>query len=337
MKLGINGFGRIGRAIFKINQKYKFFDIVGINDLDDADNMLYLLKHDSTYGRYEESVELRGGCLHTEGQSIEYSTEPDIEKVGWIDKVDVIIDATGVSGNARKLKKLIDGGSIKKAVITHCSGDVDKTIIMGANEGEYNAGEHDLVSSSICDANAVAQVLKIVDDNWGIESCFLTTLHPWLSYQNLVDGTVASVSKPGNIWKDYSLGRSAVNNLIPKNTTAAKAVLEVLPSLTGKLEAMSFRVPTDVVTCSDITINCEKTLDLGEVGKVFQNHQNCFFTINEESKVSVDYKKTEHSAILDAQWTKVLGGNVLKLVVWYDNEWAYAHRALDVARMVLNE
>jgi glyceraldehyde 3-phosphate dehydrogenase len=337
MKLGINGFGRIGRAIFKINQKHDFFDVIGINDIDDAENMSYLLKYDSTYGRYEDDITTSSGVLCVGEKRIKHTNSPELENVEWVDEVDVIIDATGISDNVKKLKRLIEDGRIKKAVITHCSGDVDKTIIMGANESEYDDSRHDLVSSSICDANAVAQVLKIVNENWKIKSCMLTTLHPWLSYQNLVDGTVASISNPGNVWKDFSLGRSAVNNLIPKNTTAAKAVLEVLPELKGKLDAMSFRIPTDVVTCSDITIFCEEDVTPEEALKVFEESQNNFLTVNKESKVSVDYKMTEHSAILDAQWIKVLNNNVLKLVVWYDNEWAYACRALDVARMVTGE
>ena len=325
MKLGINGFGRIGRAIFKINQKHSFFNVVGINDINNIENMAYLLKYDSTYGRFEADI-----------KETKYTSELNIENIEWVDEVDIVIDATGVSENVKKLKTMLDEKRLAKAVITHCSDDVDKTIIMGANESEYDKKNHNLVSSSICDANAVAQVLKIVNDRWKIKNCFFTTLHPWLSYQNLVDGTVSSVSKPGNIWKDYSLGRSAVNNLIPKNTTAAKAVLEILPELEGKLDAMSFRVPTDVVTCSDITIFCENEFNLKEVLEVFKASQNDFLTVNEESKVSVDYKMTEHSAILDAQWIKVLNKNTLKLVVWYDNEWAYARRALDVARMALN-
>ena len=337
MKLGINGFGRIGRAIVKLNEKYNYFDIVGINDLDDAaDNMAYLFKYDSTYGRFDGEVVHENGFIIIDSKEIKYSSQKNIKDIEWIDEVDVMIDATGVSENVEVLRELLESNRLQRACITFCSKKVDKTIIMGANEGEFDSRIHKLVSSSICDANAVAQVLKIVNDNWGIRNCFLTTLHPWLSYQNLIDGTVKSTSNPGNIWKDYSLGRSAVGNLIPKNTTAVQAVLDVLPELEGKLEAMSFRIPTDVVTCSDITINCEKNLILEEVLEVFDRSQNDFLTVSRGSKVSVDYKMTEHSAILDAQWTKILDKRVLKLVVWYDNEWAYAKRALDVARY-LNE
>jgi len=333
MKLGINGFGRIGRAIVKINQKHKYFDIVGINDLDDAlDNMAYLFKYDSTYGRFDGEVSHEDGYLILDSKKIKYTSQVNLKDIDWMSEADVVIDATGVSENVEALRELLDMNVLKRACITFCSNKVDKTVVMGANENELDPRIHKLISSSICDANAVAQVLKIVNDNWGIENCFLTTLHPWLSYQNLIDGPVRSISNPGNIWKDYSLGRSAIGNLIPKNTTAAKAVLEILPELRGKLEAMSFRIPTDVVTCSDMTIYCENDLDLEEVQDIFQMSQSDFLTVNTQSKISVDYKMTTHSAILDAQWTKTLGKNVLKLVVWYDNEWAYANRALDVAR-----
>ena len=164
MKLGINGFGRIGRAIFKINQNHNFFNVVGVNDTDDVENMAYLLKYDSTYGRFETDI-----------KEIKYTSELNVENIEWVDEVDVLIDATGVSENVKKLKTMLDQKRLTKAVITHCSDDVDKTIIMGANELEYNEKKHDLVSSSICDANAVAQVLKIVNDKWKIKNCFFTT------------------------------------------------------------------------------------------------------------------------------------------------------------------
>lgn len=337
VKIGINGFGRIGRCIFKINEKHEFFEIVAVNDIDpDLKNLLYLLKYDTTYGTYDKEIEyIDESHFSLDGKIIKYSANSSIEDVAW-NGAEVIIDASGVEKNVIGSKKLVEDGIINKVVITHASKHVEQTIIMGVNEAEYD-GKANVVSSSICDANAVAQVLKHVDDEWGIKNCFFTTLHPWLSYQNLVDGTLASISSPGHFWNDYALGRGATESMIPKPTTAAKAVLKVLPNMKDKIDALSFRTPTTIVSSSDMTITCNKEITAEEVRDSLKKKAdgNSFLAYNEESLVSVDYKGTEHSSIVDGQWVRVLDKNVLKLVVWYDNEWGYSARALDVARLSL--
>ena len=337
VKIGINGFGRIGRCIFKINEKHQFFEIVAVNDIDpDLKNLLYLLKYDTTYGTYDKEIEyIDENHFSIDGKTIKYSANSSIEEVSW-NGAEVIIDASGVEKNVLGSKKLVEDGIINKVIITHASKHVDQTIIMGVNESEYDGDAH-VVSSSICDANAVAQVLKHVDDEWGIKNCFFTTLHPWLSYQNLVDGTLASISSPGHFWSDYALGRGASESMIPKPTTAANAVLKVLPDLRNKIDAISFRTPTTIVSSSDMTITCKEGINAEEVQRFFKQKakDNNYMAYNEESLVSVDYKQTEHSSIVDGQWVRVLDGNVLKLVVWYDNEWGYSARALDVARLSL--
>ena len=182
IKIGINGFGRIGRAIFKINQKHNYFDIVHVNDIDpDLKNMIYLLKNDSTYGKYDKDVRyIDDNHFSVDGMKISYSAEDYIENVNW-NGADIVICATGIKENVNGAKKLIEKSIIKKAVVTHSSKIVDNTIIMGVNESEYNHEEDHLVSSSICDANAVAQALNHIDQQWGIKNCFFTTLHPCLS------------------------------------------------------------------------------------------------------------------------------------------------------------
>ena len=184
IKIGINGFGRIGRAIFKINQKHNYFDIVHVNDIDpDLKNMIYLLQYDSTYGKYEKNVTyVDENHFSVDGKVISYSAEDYIENVDW-NGADLIICATGIKKNIIGVKNLIKNNFIKKAVVTHASDLVDNTIIMGVNENEYNNEKDNLLSSSICDANAVAQALNLIDNKWGIKNCFFTTLHPWLSYQ----------------------------------------------------------------------------------------------------------------------------------------------------------
>lgn len=337
IKIGINGFGRIGRAIFKINQKNKYFQIVCINDIDpNLENMLYLLKYDSTYGRYNKEVKfVNKNCFSIENQVIKYSSENYIENVNW-NGAEIIICATGIKKNIEGAQNLINTGIIKKALITHSSSLVDHTIIMGVNENEYDENTHNLLSSSICDANAVAQALFNVDKNWGIKNCFFTTLHPWLSYQNLVDGSIKSVSSPGHYWNDFALGRSSTESMIPKLTTAAKAIIDVLPKFENKIDAISYRTPTAIVSSSDITITCETNLNAQEVKNYFLklSENNRYLYYNEESLISLDYKQTEYSAIIDGQWIKVLDNNVLKLIVWYDNEWGYSARAIDLARLI---
>ena len=337
IKIGINGFGRIGRAIFKINQKNKYFKIVCVNDIDpDLKNMLYLLKYDSTYGKYDKNVKfIDDNNFSVDGDLIKYSSEDYIENVDWSNS-DVIICASGIKKNIEGARNLLNKNIIKKAVVTHASNLVDQTIIMGVNENEYDGHKQNLISSSICDANAVAQALYHVDNQWGIKNCFFTTLHPWLSYQNLVDGTIKSVSSPGHFWRDYALGRSSTESMIPKLTTASDAVSNVLPQFKNKIKAISFRTPTAIVSSSDMTITCDKMIMAGEGKEYFKGlaENNTYLGYNEESLTSIDYKQNEHSSIIDGQWVNVLDDNVLKLIVWYDNEWGYSARVVDVVRLV---
>ncbi len=337
IKIGINGFGRIGRALFKINQKHNYFDVVHINDIDpDLKNMIYLLQYDSTYGKYEKDIEyIDETHFSIDGKVISYSAEDYIENVDW-NGAELIVCATGIKKNIIGVKNLINKSIIRKAVVTHASDLVDNTIIMGVNEDEYKSDEDNLLSSSICDANAVAQALYHIDNKWGIKNCFFTTLHPWLSYQNLVDGTLKSISSPGHFWKDYALGRSATESMIPKLTTAASAVINVLPNLKNKVDAISFRTPTAIVSSSDMTITLNKNIDENEVKQYFKTiaKGNKYMLYNDESLISIDYKQTEESSIIDGQWIKVLDKNVLKIVLWYDNEWGYSASALGVAKLI---
>ena len=339
-KIGINGFGRIGRSIFKIIMQHNYFDIVAVNDIDpDLKNLIYLLKYDTTYGNYSKEVEyIDEENFSVDNNIVKYSAKDYIENVDW-NGAEIIICATGIEKNIVGARNLLNNGIVEKVVITHASSLVDQTIVMGVNENDYLGDKHNLVSSSICDANAVAQVLRHVDDQWGIKNCFFTTLHPWLSYQNLVDGGLGSISSPGHFWKDYALGRSATESMIPKPTTAAKAVLDVIPKLRGKIDALSFRTPTAIVSSSDMTITCNTNIQAEEVERYFleATKNNSYMAFNKESLVSIDYKQTEHSAIIDGQWIKVLDDNILKLIVWYDNEWGYSARAIDVARLLVGE
>ena len=338
IRVGINGFGRIGRVLTRICLGEPDVQVVAINELDpDVVNLAYLLKYDSLYGRLDQSIATDGASIVVGDRVIPVYHSSYSGAVPWRDhQVDVVIEATGVSTNADAAHDIVTMGQVSKVVITNTHRNVDATIIMGVNESSYQQDLHHVLSSSICDANAVAPVLHEIDRRWGIESAFITTLHPWLSYQNLLDGPLSSVASPGHAWQDFSLGRASVMNLIPKDTTAGIATCTVLPHLAGAIEAISFRVPTHIVSASDISIcvRCATTAD--EVNLVFAEAERArpnVVRLEREPLVSSDYLRMRQSCIVDARRTKVIGGRMLKVVTWYDNEWGYSNRVLDVARL----
>ena len=335
-RIGINGFGRVGRCVAKILMNRPDLELVAINDLDtDYSNLSYLFNYDSTYGRSDARMETDGKACHLNDKTLAMSSVANIDGVAWEkSRVDVVIDSSGVTENVHLAHRLTDTGRVKKVLVTHSPPeDVDHVIIMGVNESTYRSNEHHVVSSSICDANAIAPVLVELDKAFGIRHCSITTLHPWLSYQNLVDAPLRSVSKPGHFWKDYSLGRASVGALIPKETTAAKAIVKVCSQFEGKLEGFSYRIPTNVVTSADLTFVTEKPTTRAQLRHVLEDFAKAspFVSLNRESLISVDYERTEHSAIIDDQWTRVLGDHMGKIILWYDNEWGYSSRVADIA------
>jgi len=339
IRVGINGFGRIGRALTRILLNSPDIQLVVINELDnDVANLAYLLKYDTLYGRLGMDVGVNNHSLVINDKFIPVFSAEKITDVEW-DKydLDVLIEASGVGANVRLAHEFIAKKIVPKVVVTNASSNVDKTIIIGVNESEYESSNHHVISSSICDANAVAPLLNLVDKNWGIEAVFLTTLHPWLSYQNLLDGPVSSILSPGHSWGDYSLGRASASNLIPKDTTAGMATSVVLPQLLGVIEALSFRVPTHIVSASDLAIKLKKTTTISEVNSCFEEIAKKYphvFCLEKEALVSSDYTGAQQSCIVDARRTRVINGTFLKMVAWYDNEWGYSNRVLDVARLV---
>ncbi len=340
IRIGLNGFGRIGRAIARIAILSKDCELCVINELDpDVGNSAYLLNYDSIYGRFPNKITAQRNSFLCQRKTIPVYSYPEIEKVPWAKhKIDILIDATGIEENVATSRKLIKQ-KVPKVIITHNSNNVDATIVLGVNEGEYNPAKHHIVSSSICDTSAIAPVLHEVNKAWGVENCFVTTLHPWLSYQNLLDGSIRSVSNPGHFWKDYCLGRNSALSLIPKDTTAAQSTVKVLPELKGKLEAISFRVPTNIVSASDLTISVKNKTSAREVNSHFKrksDDNSGIFELQEESLVSIDHRGTDKSAIIDAKRTKVLNNRMIKIIIWYDNEYGYSHKVIDIARLIKN-
>jgi len=340
VRVGINGFGRIGRALFRIARQDSRFDVVAVNDIDpNVENHAYLVKFDSHYGwlREEVSGSTDERCLRIDGRSIPFHARADVADVPWHEHdVDVVIDASGVATNLASARSAIESGRVPKMIVTNAPATgTDVTIVFGVNEHAYDHGSHHLISASICDVMSSAVVLNILDKRFGIRSGFMTTMHPWLSYQNLLDGSVKSVSSPGHYWDDFALGRASNVNLIPKKTTLVPALSKVLPHVAGKIQAMSFRVPTAAVTVSDVVLELEKATTTEEVNALLKDHAGSNARIlgyQEEQRVSSDFMGIEQSVFVDGRWTAANNeGRTLRLVLWYDNEWGYSQRVADLA------
>lgn len=340
INIGINGLGRIGRAIFRINLNKNVFNVVAINDINPSiENLSYMLKYDSTYGSLNSEINYDKNSLLIEDKDpIKVYNYELISEVPWDEhNVDVIIDASGVNENLLhkdKLKKL----GIKKQIVTNTPDEdtIDKYIIMGINENEAKKKNNFLISSSICDASAVAPVLNILNQHYGIEHGFLTTLHPWLSYQNLVDGPSRSFAYPGTINSNFTLGRASINTIIPKTTSAIRASAKVLGMLNQKFQSLSFRVPTSIVSTADISVKLNKKVikeDIIEIFDKIEKEQEFKIIKNNFSPlVSTDFTGSEYSAIIDHRWTQANESNFLKLILWYDNEWGYSSRVVDLVK-----
>ncbi|WP_417814265.1 glyceraldehyde 3-phosphate dehydrogenase NAD-binding domain-containing protein [Thalassospira alkalitolerans] len=337
LKIAINGFGRIGRMVARQINDRDDMEIVLINDLmENLQNLVYLYNYDSNYGRSPEKAVIGGDNLISFGKGeVVVTRSQDIMDIEIADKsVDVVIDASGVASNAKNGRKLVDSGLTRFTVVTHAPGEgMDKHVILGVNDQSLDPAIHKCVSSSICDANAIAHPIKLLEDEYGIEHGFVTTLHPWLSYQNLVDGPVNSQSQPAHYWEDFSLGRSSVNAIIPKGTTAIKAIAHILPDIPEKIQGFSYRIPTGVVCTADLTLTLKQQVTAEEINELLERQfaNSEYVALNRESRISVDYEMDQHSVTLDLQWTAVSGGNTVKLVCWYDNEWGYAARVVDLA------
>jgi glyceraldehyde 3-phosphate dehydrogenase len=344
IRVGINGFGRIGRAIFRANCEKQAFKVVAVNDINpDIGNIAYTLNYDSLYDRLRLPfrVDEEAGVIYTEQDSIAVFHESSIDEVPWEEAdVDVVIDASGVLANVLASRAVVEKGRARKVMVTHSPNEgVDFTMVLGANEEQLDLERHDVIASSICDATAIAPVLKVMKEAFGIRSGYVTTLHPWLNYQNLMDGPASSWSVPGEIYHHYALGRSVIGNIIPKPTSAMQATCRVLEGVSEEMiGSFSYRTPTAIVGSADITLVTEQEVTREEVLAVFEKSEReqrwSILHSNIEPLVSLDFKKSEHSAVVDMRWTNVVGANVVKLVLWYDNEWGYASRVVDQVAFV---
>lgn len=347
MKIAINGFGRIGRVITRINAEKYLFDIVNINDIiPSIENMAYLYKYDSTYGKYSGSVSIEKNNILIDGKKSLYSSFQDIREIPFVEVIDVFIDSSGDSKNIKLAKDLINSGKIKKYIFTMSSNMVEEEIIYGVNHLQINS-QSKIFSSSICDANAIAHLLNVIDNKYEIMSGSVITIHPWLTYQNLLDGAAKGISPDPNKYTpslennshlvgNFALGRSSISSLIPKETTAIPATEKVLKNLSGKIMSFSYRVPTSTVASASIFLNTSKIIEK----KIFLNDleelcKNGIVRLNFEHLTSKDYEKEMASSVVDANYINI-SKNQIQFILWYDNEWGYSSRVLDLAQYISN-
>lgn len=327
MKLGINGFGRIGRIVFRSTVKRNDVDVVAINDLLDVDHLAYLLKYDSVHGRFDGEVEVKDGNLVVNGKTIRVTAERDPKNLKWDEAgVDVVAECTGIFTTMETAQYHIDGGA-KKVAISAPSKDAPM-FVMGVNDDKLTAN-HTIVSNASCTTNCLAPLAKVIEDNFGIEEALMTTIHAATSTQYTVD----SPSR-----KNYRLGRSAINNIIPTSTGAAKAVGKVIPELDGKLTGMAFRVPTVDVSVVDLTVKTSKETSLEEIKTAMKNAANGSMAgvlgYTEDAVVSQDFVGEPRTSVFDADSAIELNSKFFKLVSWYDNEFGYSTKLVDLALKV---
>ncbi|MBF1994153.1 glyceraldehyde-3-phosphate dehydrogenase [Serratia symbiotica] len=323
IKVGINGFGRIGRIVFRAAQERSDIEIVAINDLLDAEYMAYMLKYDSTHGRFNGTVEVKDGHLVVNGKTIRVTAEKDPANLKWNEVgVDVVAEATGIFLTDETARKHIVAGA-KKVVMTGPSKDATPMFVRGANFEKY-AGQ-DIVSNASCTTNCLAPLAKVINDNFGIIEGLMTTVHATTATQKTVDSPSL---------KDWRGGRGASQNIIPSSTGAAKAVGVVLPELKGRLTGMSFRVPTPNVSVVDLTVRLEKPATYEEIKKVIKDaaegSMKGVLGYIEDDVVSTDFNGETLTSVFDAKAGIALNDKFVKLVSWYDNETGYSHKVLDL-------
>ena len=324
-KIAINGFGRIGRNAFKLAFERDDIEVVAINDLTDTKTLAHLLKHDSTYGTYHHDVSYDDNSIFVAGKQIRVLAEKDPALLPWGEfGVDVVIEATGLFVQSEKARAHINAGAKKVVISAPAKGEGAKFIVLGVNEHELTR-EDDIISNASCTTNCIAPVMAILEREFGIEKSLMTTVHSYTASQRILDAPA----------KDLREARSAAENIVPTTTGAAIATAKVIPSLAGKFDGLSVRVPTAVVSLSDITAVLKRNTTKEEINEVFKRaaadpFYQGILTVTEEPLVSTDFKGNSHSSIVDLELTNVVGGNLVKIVAWYDNEWGYSNRLVEI-------
>jgi len=332
-KIGINGFGRIGRQVLKAIKKYHNdqFDVAAINDLYAPEDNARLFKYDSNYGIYQGSVEVKDGNLVVDGDVIQVFAERDPGKLPWKNLgVDIVIESTGVFKDTSKSpgpQSHIEAGA-KKVIISAPAKGEDLTVVIGVNDELYDTEIHHIISNASCTTNCLAPPVKVLHDKFGIVKGLMTTIHSYTTTQRILDLAHS----------DPRRARAAALNIIPATTGAATALSKVIPEMKGKFDGFALRVPTPTVSIVDMVIELEKEVSIDEVNGVLKEASEGalkgIMGYTEELLVSMDYKGNPLSSIIDSDLTKVLGGNMVKVVSWYDNEWGYSSRTVDMAALI---
>lgn len=331
IKVGINGFGRIGRNVLRSALGDDNFDFVAVNDLTDTKTLAHLLKYDSVMGNLEQEISSDEDSITVAGDSFRVFSQRDPEKIPWEEVgAEVVIESTGLFRDRESAAKHLRG-PVKKVVISAPGKSPDLTVVLGVNQGAYDPQSHHVVSNASCTTNCLAPVAKVIHENFGVKNAQMTTIHAYTNGQSLLDLP----------HKDLRRARAAALSMIPTSTGAAKAVALVIPELEGKFEGISVRVPTPNVSLVDVVINVEKSTDTDSVNAVLKNAAEGdlkgILGFSEEPLVSIDYRGNSNSSIVDAENTSVLDGNSVKILSWYDNEWGYSCRVRDLIKFMADQ
>ena len=327
INVAINGFGRIGRLVLRAGIKDKNINWIAVNDITDAKTLSHLFKYDSVHGRYGGKVEHTDNSLVIDGKKIKVLSILEPQKLSWKDmKIDVVVESTGKFTDREAAGQHLKAGA-KKVLISAPAKNPDITIVIGVNDKLYDKNKHHIVSNASCTTNCLAPIVKILNDNFGIKRGFMTTIHAYTADQRLVDAP----------HKDLRRARHAALSIIPTSTGAAKSVAEVIPELKGKLDGLAFRVPVASGSVTDFVCELEKNVTKEEINKAFEQASKKLKGILEytsEPIVSVDVIKDSNSSIFDSELTNVIEGNFVKVIAWYDNEWGFSERMIDVIKLI---
>ncbi|MCL0093057.1 type I glyceraldehyde-3-phosphate dehydrogenase [Dehalococcoidia bacterium] len=326
-RIGINGFGRIGRQVLKAINDYHAgeLEVVAVNDLTDTRTNAHLLKYDSNYGRYPGTVEATEDAIIVDGKKIRVVTERDPAKIAWSDfGVEIVVESTGLFTDATRAAAHLNSGA-KKVIITAPAKNEDLTVVLGVNEDRYDPAKHRIISNASCTTNCIAPVVKVLHQSFGVSKGLMSTIHAYTNDQRILD----------MFHRDLRRARAAAMNIIPTTTGAAKAVAMVIPELVGRIHGLAFRVPVSTVSLVDFVADLEREVTIEEVNSALQaaaeGPLKGILEFCDEPLVSIDFKGNPASSIVDGLSTIVIGGNMVKVLSWYDNEWGYSCRTADMA------
>jgi glyceraldehyde 3-phosphate dehydrogenase len=329
IKVGINGFGRIGRNIFRAAMNDSALDFVAVNDITDAPTLAHLLKYDSSLGIINAEVKAQGNSIMVNGKEIKVTAERDPANIPWKDLgVEIVIESTGFFTDAEKASKHITAGA-KKVIISAPAKGEDITIVLGVNHDKYDKAKHNIISNASCTTNCLAPVAKVLVDTFGIKRAFMTTVHSYTSDQKIHDAPHS----------DLRRARSAAVSIIPTSTGAAKAIGLVIPELKGKMDGMAMRVPTSNISVVDLVAELDKDATIADVNNAMkeaaEGRMKGYLQYIDEPLVSIDFRMNPHSSILDSLLTMAMPGGFVKIISWYDNEWAYSKRVGELAKFIV--